>query len=245
MVRSVNYPAAGAVVCAAVSAFCISCTSTPAQLPAADVNAVAVAVNQSSAEQVVLGQIYTAIFESMGYAVSQIEVNEADASNAIELLQREPIDLAVACTGALLEEQDRAAAAALTTSDDQGEELSVATYDALLGTFPAAIRTVDPSPAQGCKDPSTSAQPGDAAGGLPQNLIPIFVDGKFDRSTVNRLNFITRVMATDDIAEAAERVEQGEAVETAVAEWLIEYAGMTIDTAGDLKMAPDPQQPQA
>ena len=244
MVRSVNYPAAGAVVCAAVSAFCISCTSTPAQLPAAGVDAVAVAVNQSSAEQVVLGQIYTAIFESMGYAVSQVEVNEADASNAIELLQREPIDLAVACTGALLEEQDSTAAAALTTSGEQDEELSVATYDALLGTFPAAIRTVDPSPAQGCKDPSTSAQPGDAVG-LPQNLIPIFVDGKFDRSTVNRLNFITRVMATDDIAEAAERVEQGEAVETAVAEWLIEYAGMTIDTAGDLKMAPDPQQPQA
>lgn len=244
MVRSVNYPAAGALVCAAVSAFCISCTSTPAQLPAAGVDAVAVAVNQSSAEQVVLGQIYTAIFESMGYAVSQVEVNEADASNAIELLQREPIDLAVACTGALLEEQDSTAAAALTTSGEQDEELSVATYDALLGTFPAAIRTVDPSPAQGCKDPSTSAQPGDAAG-LPQNLIPIFVDGKFDRSTVNRLNFITRVMATDDIAEAAERVEQGEAVETAVAEWLIEYAGMTIDTAGDLKMAPDPQQPQA
>lgn len=244
MVRSVNYPAAGAVVCAAVSAFCISCTSTPAQLPAAGVDAVAVAVNQSSAEQVVLGQIYTAIFESMGYAVSQVEVNEADASNAIELLQREPIDLAVACTGALLEEQDSTAAAALTTSGEQGEELSVATYDALLGTFPAAIRTVDPSPAQGCKDQSTSAQHGDAEA-LPQNLIPIFVDGKFDRSTVNRLNFITRVMATDDIAEAAERVEQGEAVEVAVAEWLIEYAGMTIDTSGDLKMAPDPQQPRA
>lgn len=244
MARSVNYPAAGVVACAAISAFCISCTSTPAQLPAAGADAVAVAVNQSSAEQVVLGQIYTAIFESMGYAVSQVEVNEADASNAVELLQREPIDLAVACTGVLLEEQDRAAAAALTTSGEQGEELSVATYDALLGTFPAAIRTVDPSPAQGCKDQSTSAQHGDAEA-LPQNLIPIFVDGKFDRSTVTRLNFITRVMATDDIAEAAERVEQGEAVEVAVAEWLIEYAGMTIDTSGDLKMAPDPQQPQA
>lgn len=231
-----KYPAAGAAACAAVSAFCISCTSTPAEQPAPAGDAVAVAVDHSSAEQVVLGEIYTAIFESMGYSVTQVEVDGADNHNAIELLQREPIDLAVACTGSLLETQDREAATELAASGEQGEALSVATYDALLGTFPAAIRTVDPSPAQGCKDHSA---------GLPQNLIPIFVDGKFNRSTVNRLNFITRVMATDDIAEAAERVEQGEPVEVAVAEWLIEYAGMTMDTSGDLKMAPDPQQPQA
>ncbi|AQQ14970.1 hypothetical protein CGLAU_04980 [Corynebacterium glaucum] len=238
---------AGAAALAAASALLVGCSTADNALAAfSDTRPVSIGIDPDSAEQVVLGEIYSEIFNSMGYAVGVISLSDFAERDAVQLLRTQEVDLVISCTGTLLDAQDHAAARALAASGETGEALSVATYDAMQGTFPADIRTVDPSPAQGCgagfsaTQPATqpgtapAAQPGTAPAGkpqLPQNIVPIFTDSKFDRRTVQRINFITRVMATEDIAEAAERVEGGEPVRAAVSEWLMEYANITIGLA--------------
>lgn len=204
----------------AVSALCVSCAQSSGLplLGAPDRTPVAIGIDSASAEQVALGEIYSRILDQMGYAVGVTSLPPRAEADAIEVLRTEQIDLVVTCTGALLNSQNPAAARELAASGEEGEALSQATYDATVGTFPTDVRTVDPSPAHGCADLGPDE--------LPQNIIPVFVDGTFDRATVNRINFITRVMATEDIAEAAERIEGGEPIAEAVGEWLMEYAGI-------------------
>ena len=201
--------AAGAVAIAAAPVVLSGCAAEIA-------TPVAIGVDSASSEQVVLGEIYSQIFDQMGYASTVVDLPAVEA-DPVEQLRTAGVDLVIACTGELLRSQDRAAAAALAASGEEGEALSVATYDAAVATFPGAVRTVDPSPAMGCAD-------GDDT--LPQNIIPVFQDATFDRKTTFRLNFITRVMATEDIAEAAAKVEEGEPVGEAVADWLLEYASI-------------------
>jgi len=236
---------AGAAALAAASVFLVGCSTADNALAAfSDTRPVSIGIDPDSAEQVVLGEIYSEIFNSMGYAVGVTSLEDFAERDAVQLLRTQEVDLVITCTGTLLGTQDHTAARALAVSGETGEELSVATYDAMLGTFPADIRTVDPSPAQGCGAGYPAAKQGTAPAGtapagtapaakpqLPQNIVPIFTDSKFDRKTVQRINFITRVMSTEDIAEAAERVEGGEPVRSAVAEWLMEYANITIGLA--------------
>lgn len=202
---------AGVVGCAAAPVLLAGCTAERPQ-------PVAIGVDASSTEQVVLGEIYSQIFDQMGYASTVVDL-PADEADPVEQLRTAGVDLVIACTGELLRSQDRAAAEALAASGEEGEALSVATYDAVVATFPGEVRTVDPSPAMGCAS-------GTSADELPQNIIPVFQDATFDRQTTFRLNFITRVMASEDIAEAAAKVEDGEPAGEAVADWLREYASI-------------------
>lgn len=207
----------------AVSAVCAACA--PAE---PDRTPFAIGVDATSPEQIVLGEIYNEIFTGLGFAVSVTDVSDREARDPVEQLRTEELDMTIACTGTLLEERDPRAARAL----DRGEpDLSVATYDAVVGTFPADVRTVDPSPAQGCGGPGE--------GELPRNIVPLVVKGKLDRWATYRLNFITRVMATDDIAEMAERVREGEPVKEATRDWLLEYASITYD--GDVIAPSEPK----
>lgn len=214
---------------------------------------VAIAVDADSAEQVVLGEIYKQIFESMGYAAA-VTALPSDASpggtDAVEAVRSGEVDLVVACTGTLLAERDPQAATTLTSAargDSDGSPgggsgkgstsaSSEDTYDASVATLPGELRTVDPSPAQGCGDDGAMDVAGAlTAASLPHNIIPVFRAATFDRRTVQRVNFITRVMATEDIDEMAEDIRDGDSVHNAVADWLAEYAGITagIDTVPD------------
>ena len=56
--------------------------------------------------------------------------------------------------------------------------------------------------------------------------MPVFLDVKFDHGTITRINFITRVMATDEIQEIAAEVDNGAPVGQAVSAWIAEYAGI-------------------
>ena len=186
---------------------------------------VAIGVDPSSPEQVVLGEIYSQIFNGMGYAAGVSSI-EHDGTDALTLLRTEPVDLVITCTGTLLEAQDPDAATELKESGIEGEELSLATYDAMVATFPYDMSTVNPSPAQGCAKTGGGKGGKDDGKALPQNIVPVFADTKFDHGTEYRINFITRVMATDDMAEIAADVENGTPVREAVAEWIAEYAGI-------------------
>ena len=197
--------------CAAVAFACAGCAKDD-RVP------VAIGVDQSSPEQVVLGEIYSRILDQLGFAVGVTNIPNQGELDAAEALRRNPVDLVVSCTGAIVETQYPDAARELVASGASGEDLALATYDSAVATLPAEVRTVDPSPAEGCAGMTT--------GELPMNIIPVFRDGKFDRVAVNRINFITRVMATEDIEKAAEKVAAGSTVADATAEWLLEYAGL-------------------
>lgn len=197
----------------------------------------AIGIDARSPEQIVLGNIYQQILNSLGYSASVTDVSGRADSDPVDQLREGDFYVTIACTGPLLERRDRAAAHELADSGMEDADLSVATYDALVGTFPAEVGTVDPSPAQGC-----AAQRDDAAAeaaGLPHNLVPLYAEGKFNRWTVFRLNFLTRVMATDDIAEMADKVRDGEPVDDVTRDWLLEYAGITYD--GDMIAPTEPK----
>lgn len=197
----------------------------------------AIGIDARSPEQIVLGNIYQQILNSLGYTASVTDVSGRAETDPVDQLREGDLDVTIACTGPLLERRDSAAAADLRASGMDDADLSVATYDALVGTFPAEVGTVDPSPAQGC-----AAQPdGPAAeaAGLPHNLVPLYAEGKFNRWTVFRLNFLTRVMATDEIAEMADKVRDGEPVDDVTRDWLLEYAGITYD--GDMIAPTEPK----
>ncbi|QYH19923.1 hypothetical protein JKI95_02210 [Corynebacterium aquatimens] len=123
--RSFFRAVAGTVAFAAVSAFCVGCTVDPDQggspwFQSEGRIPVAIGVESDSPEQVVLGEIYSRIFDQMGYAVGITSLAEGAARDGVETLRTEPVDLVVSCTGALLEAEDPAAAAALAQSGATG-----------------------------------------------------------------------------------------------------------------------------
>lgn len=187
----------------------------------------AIGVEPDSTEQRVLGEIYRQLLMSLGYDAGLADVDERAEPDPVDQLRTDDLDIVVACTGPLLERRDAGAASQLGTSGKEGQELIDATYDALVGTLPGEISTVDPSPAQGCGQ-AGPASDGNAGGGaeLPSNIIPLFVDGKFDRWSVYRINFITRIMSTGDLEELTERVDDGESASAVASDWLREQAGI-------------------
>ena len=188
---------------------------------------VAIGIDADDPEQVVLGEIYRRILQQLGRPASVTPVDFA-TDDTLSVLKEEPVDFVVACTGQLVGETNTAAARKLAQEAEAGAEgMPETVYDAAVAALPASVRTVDPSPAEGCS----------GAGDLPQNVIPLFTAGMFDRGEINRLNFITRVMATDRIEEMADEVEDGSSVEDALAEWMMEYAH--IDVYADEVADPD------
>ena len=190
---------------------------------------VAIGINPHSSEQVVLGEIYSQIFDELGYAAGVSSLSASRTQDALTLLRNQPVDLVITCTGTLLESQDPDKAGELKASDLSGAELSDATYDAMVATFPFNVSTVNPSPAEGCtpaEEEPVDATEGEEPRSLPENIVPIFKDGTFDHRTITRINFITRVMATEEIQEIAAEVDNGASVRQAVSAWIAEYAGI-------------------
>lgn len=217
----------GGIGVVAASVSIASCASQPTP--------VVIGIDPSFEEQVVLGEIYSQIFDAMGYAAGVSSFAGEEAEGPLEILRTQPVDLVITCTGTLVSNNDPAAAAELASSGLEGEELSVATYDAAVGTLSSDVRTVDPSPAQGC-----GYADGDA---LPQSIIPVFRDGTFDRRTMQRINFITRVLSTEDVAAAVGEVKKGTPADEAVSDWLLEYAGIAPGPAGGSVVSIDPERP--
>ena len=184
-----------------------------------------IGVNPEDSEQLVIGEIYAQVLAAYGRPVG-IAANTTFAHrSAMDTLREDNIDLVVSCTGKLLYNFDRATAQTLLDGSDADSSaphngLADQVYASLVSTFPYDIRTVDPSPAQGCEGSEAAEL------GLPENFVPLFKEGKLSRNEVKRLNFITRVMATEDIKEMAERVDKGEPAYQAISEWLGEYAGI-------------------
>lgn len=190
---------------------------------------VSIGIDASSPEQIVLGEIYSQVLRGQGRPTAVTAVNYKNYADAIEVLTTQRVDFLLTCTGTLLADENPAAAAALAKEPGGDGDFSERVYDAAVATLPSGLRTVDPSPAQVC----ASANEGDEDRvALPNNLIPLFKDAMFDRTELQRLNFMTRVMSTTDIAKMAKALEGGKALDATVSDWLLEYAQIDIN-AGD------------
>lgn len=223
---------AAAALCTAAVALS-SCASedniyTQARPEKADI---AIAIDGASNEQIVLGEIYSRVLKGQGRPTSVTAVTGLDAAPTLEVLREQPIDFVVTCSGRLLEQADPKAAKDLEGGDIADGAYTDQVYDAAIAAMPGDMRSVDPSPAQACGEST-----------LPQNVIPVFRKGTFDRGEINRLNFITRVLATDRLEEMTEQVDKGASVEDAIADWMIEYAHIDVhqDTPADPEDVSDP-----
>lgn len=190
-------------------------------------DAVAIGVDATSPEQVVLGEIYSRVLQQLGRptSVTALDNGVNAGADALPVLQETQVDFVVACTGTLVEANDPAAAAALRKEHDADPDdagFSDRVYDAAVATLPGNVQTVDPSPSQGC-----------GAGDLPNNVIPVFRKGVFDRTEVNRLNFITRVLASSALEKMTKEYAAGGELTDVLAAWMIEYAHIDVH-AGEL-----------
>ncbi|MCT1597320.1 hypothetical protein [Corynebacterium sanguinis] len=196
-----------------------------------------IAVAPDSVEQAILGEIYRVLLESVGRPSTVEVVDKAATDPAVDLVRSGQADMAIACTGTLLSQIDpqlaEEAAADIAEDDSAGDlndnSISETTYEYAVGSFPGNVMTVDPSPAQGCA--AEGQEPGE--GPLPTNIIPVFNKTELNRGQVNRLNFVNRVLSTEDLTTMIEEVERGETVRNVVAEWMLQRTKITVDTQSE------------
>lgn len=210
--------ALGALV-ATAAAFGGLTACAPAEEP------VKIAVDPSDPEQLALAEIYRQVAELAGREVGIVGKQFADDGEKLDALQSRDANFAVMCVGSLVvaanpgETKSLEAKATGTNAHDSNDvDLALATYDAAVATLPSSLTTVDPSPAQAC----SHADHRD----LPQNVIPVYEDGLFDRGVRGAINKVTRALGTDDLEElVTQTVEDGDPT-AAVNAWMQEKTGM-------------------
>lgn len=198
---------------------------------------VMIAADPSDPEQMVLAEIYRQILELEGRQVGLIGQKMTDPADKFELLQSHEANLAVFCVGDFVEAENHPEYVKLTSmlkgvednnnvTDANNADLELATYDAAVATLPGRLVTVDPSPAQGC---GVATAPEGSAPRLPQNIIPVFEAGLFDRGMRQAINKTTRAMNTEDLAKLVEQTKRDGNPRGAVNEWLMAKAGMGVE----------------
>ncbi|AWB83801.1 hypothetical protein [Corynebacterium liangguodongii] len=192
-----------------------------------------IGIKPDSVEQEVLGEIYRALLVSVGQPATVERLPAAAGTTAVDLVGTGEADVAIACTGeilgqlnpALAEETQRDIEEDETAGDMNDDSASKAVYEDAVGTFPGGVMTIDPSPAEGCAE--KGAQRGE--GTLPMNIIPVFRKTELNRGQVNRLNFVNRVISTDDLDAMVGEVEGGAPVRRVVASWMLEHTKVGVD----------------
>ncbi|MCT1452829.1 MULTISPECIES: hypothetical protein [unclassified Corynebacterium] len=186
---------------------------------------VRIAADPADPEQMVLAEIYRQVAELSGREVGIVGKQFADDGEKLALLQTFDANLAVMCVGSLVVSANPGEAKALEAKKTEAEkadsndtDLALATYDAAVGTLPGSFTTVDPSPAEGCA--------GTEHAGLPQNIIPVYKDGLFDRGVRNAMSKATRALSTTDLEKLVERAQEDGDPGAAVNEWMQEKTGM-------------------
>lgn len=222
---------------AALAALALAAAGTTAcsaadSLSAQEKPAVAIGIDATDTEQIILAEIYNRVLTAQGRPVSVTALAGFEGNtDALDMLKRAPVDFTITCSGELLEAQNPEAAKRLAGESEQTRAEADAPYSdrvyaQAVATLPGDVQSVDPSPAQGC------GAKGKLDDELAQNIIPLFSKGILDRGEVQRVNFMTRVMATDEIAEMVEEYEDGTPLRDCVRDWLLEYAQIDV-YAGD------------
>ena len=179
--------------------------------------AVKIAADPSDPEQLVLAEIYR--------QVAELDGREVGIAAKLDVLQTRDANFAVMCVGSLVVTANPGEAEVLAEKKNEADEedsnnadLALATYDAAVGTLPGSFKTVDPSPAEGCSETEHDD--------LPQNIIPVFEAGMFDRGVRNAMNKVTRALSTTDLEKLVEQTEEDGSPSAAVNAWMQEKTGM-------------------
>lgn len=180
--------------------------------------AVAISVNSSSTEQLVLGQVYDRILKHEGReTVLSLEENFYEKTRLERFMEGEA-DFIVGCTGELLailnpNTAEQLADDLVTAETPAGEaEASNEVYAAFVGSLPVFAKTTDPSPAQGCPNTPDSE--------LPKNVVPVFRAAMLDGSERAAVQGVTKLMTTQDIQDMVEYAEKTKDVAEAVDWWI-------------------------
>ncbi len=187
--------------------------------------AVKIAADPSDPEQLVLAEIYRQVAELDGREVGIVGKRYVDDAAKLDVLQTRDANFAVMCVGSLVVTANPGEAEVLAEKKNEADEedsnnadLALATYDAAVGTLPGSFKTVDPSPAEGCSETEHDD--------LPQNIIPVFEAGMFDRGVRNAMNKVTRALSTTDLEKLIEQTEEDGSPSAAVNAWMQEKTGM-------------------
>lgn len=235
MSRSVKLPAARAVVTllgvTTLGVTGLSACTTEVGEPEDEHYVIGIAPD--STEQAVLGEIYRVVLESVGQATEVRETPAAAEDSAVEVVRSGAADMAIGCTGTLLGQIDpqQAEQAREELGDESGEsdknDVSAAEdiYEYTVAGFPGGVMTIDPSPAEGCA--AAGEQPGE--GDLPNSIIPVFEKLELNRGQVYRLNYVTRLLRTEEVSDMVSDVDNGRDVGEVVTEWMLQRTKITID----------------
>lgn len=182
---------------------------------------VTISVSANSMEEIVLGEIYQQVLEGQG-RTANIHVDTREIKrDPIERLRSGAADMIIGCTGSLLFTQNPAEAEAISEEYARGDaspnagELIDRTYTELIGSLPGGLGAPNPSSAVGCEQQDVPP--------IPQNIVPIYHRDLLVRDEEQRINEVTRLLTTGDLAELTEEAHEEESASTAVAEWLAKY----------------------
>ena len=192
-----------------------------------------IGIAPDSTEQAVLGEVYRVVLESVGQATEVRETPAAAADSAVEVVRSGAADMAIACTGTLLgqinSQQAEQARDELGREGGPSDQNDVSAaedvYEYTVASFPGGVMTVDPSPAEGCA--AAGEQPGE--GELPNSIIPVFDKLELNRGQVYRLNYVTRLLRTEEVSAMVSDVDEGRDVGEVVTEWMLQRTKITID----------------
>lgn len=183
--------------------------------------ALVVGVNVNSMEQMVLGELLQQALNAEGVpATMQVDTN--GGSSPLELLRNGHADIAVGCTGTLLEQMDASAAKSLTAKQEQaegaqeGQDFQDTVYKTLVATMPGSYDMTDPSTAQGCMNT--------AQGKLPQNIVPVYRKEAVNRYAYEALNTVNRTLTTKDLEEIMQEAKDNASISEAVSHFLATHS---------------------
>lgn len=180
---------------------------------------IVISVNPNSMEQAVLGEIYHQVLQGHGRESSVVIATDSGVYDRMERVQSSETNFVIGCTGDMLASMNSQATEEVIDEFSAGGERTNVndteflqrTYDEFVGSLPGYLMTTDPSPAQGCAGPGEEQ--------LPQNIVPVFNKGLFDRGEVGAINGITRALNTAEVEKLVERARRQGSVSSVVEDW--------------------------
>lgn len=183
--------------------------------------ALVVGVNVNSMEQMVLGELLQQALNAEGVPAT-MQVDTSAGASPMDLLRAGHADIAVGCTGTLLEQMDSSAAKDLTAEQkkaagaQEGQDFQDSVYKKLVAAMPGSYDMTDPSTAQGCVNT--------AQGELPQNIVPVYRKDAVNRYAYEALNTVNRTLTTKDLDEIMQEAKENTSISEAVSHFLATHS---------------------
>lgn len=173
-----------------------------------------ITVEADQDNHLILGELYRQGLERHGRQVS-LSLEAADNDSSRFRFLESDANIAIVCTGSLLEELNRPAATELAAKFEreqadfhhQREEL----YATVMAQLSDHLNAADPSNAIGCHDSNTK---------LPEHILPLYQTTVLDREERNVLNVISGAITNERLDAMAAEVKEDKSAREVVAQFL-------------------------